>query len=94
MNESVAIEMSQLESTPKAPKPLKVQARNDRPHSKAPGLSDLTGFRCERERETRRERERETRRKKEEAINTVVEMHQPPAPAPAPAPASSSEIWL
>ena len=74
MAESVAIEMSHLESTRNDPKP--VRGRRERPLPRALSLSDLTGFRPLSEREKRRKRE-------EDAIETVVDL----APAPGPAPA-------
>ena len=83
MSESVAIEMSELESTPKDPQP--VRGKRERPLLKAHSLADLTGFRPLSEREKRRKRE-------EDAIETVVDVC--PAPAPAPVPASDFQIWL
>ena len=82
MAESVAIEMSKLESTPKDPKPER--GRRERPLMRSESFADLTGFRPLSEREKRQARE--------DAIETVVDLH--PAPAPAPAPASNSQIWV
>ena len=69
VTESVAIEMSDLESTPKDPKP--VRSKRERPLLKAQSLADLTGFRPL--------SEREKRQKKEDAIETVVEVHSAPS---------------
>ena len=78
MAESVAIEMSHLESTRNDPKP--VRGRRERPLPRALSLSDLTGFRPL--------SEREKRQKREDAIETVVEIHS------APASPSMAPLWV